>query len=159
MKCARFPSLCRPGCVMRRGGVFLCCFGLRRGMFLQLLILLPPATYLWGSNLILSPTGNFLSIAKESHPAETRSLRKTPLLTKSMPPELKACRASWKMRPLPVLHAAGAQISVISSFIGEQKAVSAKRQLPVPAGDHGCSAGLGTVLLPCCYRCFVYSVL
>ena len=59
---------------MRRGGVFLCCFGLRRGMFLQLLILLPPAAYLWGSNLILSPTGNFLSIAKESHqrtPAET----------------------------------------------------------------------------------------
>ena len=59
---------------MRRGGVFLCCFGLRRGMFLQLLILLPPATYLWGSNLILSPTGNFLSIAKESRqrtPAET----------------------------------------------------------------------------------------
>ena len=59
---------------MRRGGVVLCCFGLRRGMFLQLLILLPPAAYLWGSNLILSPTGNFLSIAKESHqrtPAET----------------------------------------------------------------------------------------
>lgn len=41
---------------------------------MQLLILLPPAAYLWGSNLILSPTGNFLSIAKESHqrtPAET----------------------------------------------------------------------------------------
>ena len=59
---------------MRRGGVLLCCFGLRRGMFLQLLILLPPAAYLWGSNLILSPTGNFLSIAKESHqrtPAKT----------------------------------------------------------------------------------------
>ena len=112
---------------MRRGGVFLCCFGLRRIMFLQLLILLPPAAYLWGSNLILSPTGNFLSIAKESHqrtPAETdgfwrhffilfaavgksmssetRSLRKAPLLTKSMPPELKACRSSWKMRSLPV---------------------------------------------------------
>ena len=94
-------SLCRPGCVMRRGGVFLCCFGLRRGMFLQLLILLPPAAYLWGSNLILSPTGNFLSIAKESHPPETRSLRKAPLLTKSMPPELKACRSSWKLRPFP----------------------------------------------------------
>ena len=102
MKNALFLSLCRPGCVMRRGGVFLCCFGLRRGMFLQLLILLPPAAYLWGSNLILSPTGNFLSIAKESHPSETRSLRKAPLLTKSMPPELKACRSSWKMRPLPV---------------------------------------------------------
>ena len=111
---------------MRRGGVFLCCFGLRRGMFLQLLILLPPAAYLWGSNLILSPTGNFLSIAKESHqrtpaetdgfwrhfsyfllllaksmPSETRSLRKAPLLTKSMPPGLKACRSSWKLRPLP----------------------------------------------------------
>ncbi len=59
---------------MRRGGVLLCRFGLRRGMFLQLLILLPPAAYLWGSNLILSPMGNFLSIAKESHqrtPAET----------------------------------------------------------------------------------------
>ena len=115
---------------MRRGGVFLCCFGLRRGMFLQLLILLPPAAYLWGSNLILSPTGNFLSIAKESHqrtPAETdgfcwrhffilfaavgkkyavgdTSLRKAPLLTRSMPPELKACSSSWKMRPLPVAH-------------------------------------------------------
>ena len=41
---------------------------------MQLLILLPPAAYLWGSNLILSPTGDFLSIAKESHqrtPAET----------------------------------------------------------------------------------------
>ena len=112
---------------MRRGGVFLCCFGLRRGMFLQLLILLPPAAYLWGSNLILSPTGNFLSIAKESHqrtPAETdgfwrhffilfaavgkkyavgdTSLRKAPLLPKSGPPERKACRSSWKMRPLPV---------------------------------------------------------
>ena len=94
-------SLCRPGCVVRRGGVFLCCFGLRRGMFLQLLILLPPAAYLWGSKLILSPTGNFLSIAKESYPSETRSLRKAPLLTKSMPPERKACRSSWKMRPLP----------------------------------------------------------
>ena len=109
------------------GRCVLCCFGLRRGMFLQLLILLPPAAYLWGSNLILSPTGNFLSIAKESHqrtpaetdgfwrhffilfaavgksmPSETRSLRKAPLLTKSMPPVLKACRSSWKMRPLPV---------------------------------------------------------
>jgi len=44
------------------------------GDVLQLLILLPPAAYLWGSNLILSPAGNFLSIAKESHqrtPAET----------------------------------------------------------------------------------------
>ena len=112
---------------MRRGGVFLCCFGLRRGMFLQLLILLPPAAYLWGSNLILSPTGNFLSIAKESHqrtPAETDGfcwrhffilfaavgkkhavgdtfLAQSTVVDKSMPPELKACRSSWKMQPLP----------------------------------------------------------
>ena len=113
---------------MRRGGVFLCCFGLRRGMFLQLLILLPPAAYLWGSNLILSPTGNFLSIAKESHqrtPAETDGfcwrhffilfaavgkkwavgdtfLAQSTVVDKSMPPERKVCRSSWKMRPLPV---------------------------------------------------------
>ena len=79
----------------------MCCFGLRRGMFLQLLILLPPAAYLWGSNLILSPTGNFLLLLAKSMPSETRSLRKALLLRKSMPPELKACRASWKMRPLP----------------------------------------------------------
>ena len=55
---------------MRRGGVFLCCFGLRR----TILAFVSPAAYLWGSNLILSPTGNSLSIAKESHqrtPAET----------------------------------------------------------------------------------------
>ena len=97
-------SLCRPGCVMRRGGVFLCCFGLRRGMFLQLLILLPPAAYLWGSNLILSPTAYFLLLLAKSMPSETRSLRKAPLLTKSMPSELKACRSSWKLRPLPAAH-------------------------------------------------------
>ena len=38
----------------------------------------------------------------EHKPSETRSLRKAPLLTKSMPPELKSCRSSWKLRPLPV---------------------------------------------------------
>ena len=106
----------------------MCCFGLRRGMFLQLLILLPPAAYLWGSNLILSPTGNFLSIAKESHqrtPAETDGFwrhffilfaavgkkyavgntflaQSTVVGKKYAAGDTKACRASWKMRPLPV---------------------------------------------------------
>ena len=64
--CSRKRKQRECGCVMRRGGVFLCCFGLRWGMFLQLLILLPPAAYLWGSNLILSPTAYFLPTAAKS---------------------------------------------------------------------------------------------
>ena len=46
----------------------------------------------------------FLLLLAKSGPSETRSLRKAPLLTKSMPPELKACRSSWKLRPLPAAH-------------------------------------------------------
>ena len=46
----------------------------------------------------------FLLLLAKSGPSETRSLRKAPLLTKSMPPVLKACRSSWKLRPLPAAH-------------------------------------------------------
>ena len=98
----------------------------------------------------------FLLLLAKSMPSETRSLRKAPLLTKSMPPELKACRSSWKMRPFPVARCRRTDFHYIV-FYRRTKSCFDQTVDPCSAGYHGCSAGLGTVLLPCCYRRFVYS--